>query len=108
MIIYANPEALVDITTCTLVNCCDHIQVACSNLVATNSDMRRKLEMVISTLLDLVEIYMRIVKNKITEVEAKKQALIDALVDNYALMNKVHDWPGSLALKNHLVYPMRE
>ena len=64
--------------------------------------------MVRSSLPDPVEIYTTTVKNKITEVEAKNQALTDALMDGYALMNRVHDWPGSLVLKNHLVYPMRE
>lgn len=77
-------------------------------MVATNNDMKTKLEMVRSSLPNLVEIYMRTAKGKITEGEAKKQALENALVDGYALMNKVHEWLGILALKNHSVYPMRE
>ena len=101
-------EALVDITTCTLVRCCDHIQGACLNLVATNVNMKDKLETVISTLPDLVEIYTRSIEGTITEVEEKRQALANSLADGYALMNRIDDWLASLALKNHLVYPMRE
>jgi len=70
--------------------------------------MKRKSETVRSTLLDLVEIYMRTVEGKNTEVEAKKKALANALMNSYALMNKFHDWLGSLVLENILVYPMRE
>jgi len=46
------------------------------------------------------------VKGKVRELEAKKKALDDALAKGYALMNKVHVWFGTLALKNHLVYPI--
>lgn len=51
---------------------------------------------------------MRMVEGNIVEGEAKKQALENSLTDGYTLMNKVHDYPKNLALKNHLVYPMRE
>lgn len=108
MIVDANTKVPMDITTCTQVSYCDHIQAACSNLVATNADMKKNLETVRSTLLDPVEISTRIVEGKITKVEEKRQALADDLTNGYTLMNKVHDWPGSFELKNHLVYPMRE
>ena len=91
IIIDANKEALTEITTCTFINCCDHIRAACSNLVATNADMKRKLEMVRSTLPNPREIYTRTIEGKITEVEAKKQALAYALMDGYTMMNKVCD-----------------
>jgi len=48
------------------------------------------------------------VEGKVRELEAKKQALANSLSNGYSLMNKVHDWSGSLALKNHLVYLLRE
>jgi len=51
---------------------------------------------------------MRMIEGKISKGEAKKQALVGTHVDDYTLMNKVHDWLGSLVLKNQSVYPMRE
>lgn len=61
------------------------------SLAATNAEMKRKLERVRSSLPDPVAIYVRTVEGKVMEMEAKKQALADALIDGYALMNKVHD-----------------
>lgn len=51
---------------------------------------------------------MRMVEGKVRELEVKKKALDEALNDGYTLMGKVHDWSGSLALKSHQVYPLRE
>lgn len=76
---------------CTLVSCCDHIQVAYSRLETTNAEMKRKLEMVRFSLTDPVEIYARKAEGKFMEQEANKKSLTDALVDKYAPMNKVHD-----------------
>lgn len=74
-----------------LVKCYDHIQAACSNLVATNASMKKKLETVRSALPNPMDIYTRMVKRKFSEGEAKKQALADTFADSYVLMNKVHD-----------------
>jgi len=72
MIIDAKMEAPENITVCTLVSCCDHIEITCSNLVATNADMRKKLETGISMMPNPVEIYERTIEGKTNEVEVKK------------------------------------
>lgn len=87
----ANMEAPKDITAYTLVSCCDHIQVACLNRVATNADMRKKLEIGRSALPKPVEIYVRTIKGKISDVEAKNQAPANALMDEFSLIDIVHD-----------------
>lgn len=84
-------KAPKDIATCTLANCYDHIQATCSSRVAKNTDMKNNLETLRSTLPDPIEIYARMVNEKISEVAAKKQALIEALVDGYGLMDRVHN-----------------
>lgn len=104
----ANTEAPKDITTYTLASCYDHIQATCSNMVAINTDMKKKLETGRSTLPDPVKIYARTIDGNINKVAAKKQAIVEALANRYALMDRVQYWPRSLVLKNQLVYPMRE
>jgi len=76
--------------------------------MATNADMKKNLETGRSMFPDPVEIYARTIDGKINKVAGKKQALTKALADGYALIYRVHDWLGSLTLKNQLVYPMRE
>lgn len=97
----ANTKASMDKSTCTLIDYCDHIQMECMRLATTNVEMKQKLETLKSTLPDPVEIYTGSVENKVRELEMKKQALAEALTNGYTLMGKVHDWLGSLALKNH-------
>lgn len=53
--------------------------------------MQKKLELGRSALLDPVEIYVRTIEGKVNEVEAKKQAFINALAYGYAPMDKVHN-----------------
>lgn len=101
-------EAPKDITSCTLVNFCDHIQIVCSSLGATNADKKKKLDTVISVLPDLTEIYVKTIDKKIIIAVVAIESLVEALVDGFALMDKMHDWSGSLAIMNQLVYPLRE
>lgn len=63
----------------------------CSSLVATNVDMKKKLDTVRSTLCDLTEIYNRTIDEKINNVAAVKESLVEALADGFSLMDKVHD-----------------
>jgi len=84
-------EALKDITSWMLVNCCDHIQVACSSLIAMNVDMKRKLETVRFMFHDLTETYARTMDEKIITIAAAKESLPEVLDDGLTLMNKVDD-----------------
>lgn len=99
-------EALEDIASCKLVNCCDHIQVACSSLVATNGDMKKKLEKVKSVFPDLTKIYARTIEEKISMVTPVRESLVEALADGFSLMEKMHDWFGILTLKNQPIHPL--
>jgi len=107
-VVEANTKAPVDMFADSLIGCYDHIQTVCIHLATTNEEMKKKLEIVRSALPHPMEIYARSIESKMRELETKKQALADALTDGYALMGKVHDWSGILALKNHQVYPLRE
>ena len=104
----ANTKTPTNVSAYSLIDCCDHIQMTCIRLATKNVEMKRKLETVRSILPDLVEIYACSVESKTRELETKKQALANTLTDGYALMGKVHDWLGNLALKNHQVYLLRE
>jgi len=107
-VVEANTEELTDMSACSLIDCCNHIQTACIRLATTNAEMKKKLEIVRSVVPDPVLIYARSVESEMRELETKKQALANALTDGYALMGKVNDWSGILALKNHQVYPLQE
>lgn len=63
----------------------------CSSLVATSANMKKKLEIVRSTLPDPIEIYAGSIDEKINTITATKESLAKALVDLFDLMEKVHD-----------------
>lgn len=71
-----------------------------------NVDMKKILETVRSTLPDPTEIYTRTIDEKINIVTTAKESLVEALADGFSLLGKVHDWSGSLAINNQVVYPL--
>jgi len=70
--------------------------------------MKKKLETIRNALPDLVEIYACTIDEKIITIKIVKQSLVQAISDGYALMDKVHEWFESLAIKNQPIYPLRE
>lgn len=76
-------------------------------MAAMNVDMKKKLETDRSALPDPIEIYARTIDGKTNTIVIKKESLVEALDDDFSLMDRVHDWLGSLAIKNHHVYPYK-
>ena len=90
----------------TLVECCDHIQDACTRLISTNKELKNILDVVKKALPDPSTAYIDEIEQNLTTATALKYSIYDALNEGYILMDQVHDCFDSLATKNQPIYPL--